>query len=102
MVTEAQVWDALAQIPDPEIPVISLVDLGVVRGIDVDARRVRVEFTPTFLGCPTLEVMRDQMASQMLERLSRRFGSVQEEKMVDATGIEPVTPTMSKYSMGSS
>src|SRR5580765_9082329 len=62
MVTVAQVWDALSEIPDPEIPVISLVDLGVVRGIDVDDRRVRVEFTPTFLGCPALEVMRDAMA----------------------------------------
>jgi len=64
-VTEAQVWDALAEIPDPEIPVISLVDLGVVRGIDVDDRRVRVEFTPTFLGCPALEVMRDAMANSI-------------------------------------
>ena len=41
MVTEAQVWDALAEIPDPEIPVISLVDLGVVRGVAVDGERVR-------------------------------------------------------------
>jgi len=65
VVTEAQVWDALAEIPDPEIPVISLVDLGVVRGIDVDDRRVRVEFTPTFLGCPALEVMRDAMADSI-------------------------------------
>ena len=65
VVTEAQVWDALAEIPDPEIPVISLVDLGVVRDIDVDDRRVRVEFTPTFLGCPALEVMRDAMADSI-------------------------------------
>jgi len=65
MVTEAQVWDALAQIPDPEIPVISLVDLGVVRDIDIDDRRVRIEFTPTFLGCPALEVMRDAMADSI-------------------------------------
>ena len=36
MVTEAQVWDALAEIPDPEIPVISLVDLGVVREVTCD------------------------------------------------------------------
>ena len=42
MVTEAAVWDALAEIPDPEIPVISLVDLGVVRDIEVDGQRVRV------------------------------------------------------------
>ena len=61
MVTEAAVWDALAEIPDPEIPVISLVDLGVVKSISVDAPRVRIEFTPTFMGCPALEAMRGQM-----------------------------------------
>ena len=65
MVTEAAVWDALAEIPDPEIPVISLVDLGVVRDVAVDGARVRVEFTPTFLGCPALEVMRDAMAEKV-------------------------------------
>ena len=65
MVTEQQVWDALAEIPDPEIPVISLVDLGVIRSVDVDDGRVRVEFTPTFLGCPALEVMRDAMAARI-------------------------------------
>ena len=62
MVTEAQVWDALAEIADPEIPVISLVELGVVRDVEVDGERVRVEFTPTFLGCPAQDVMRDRMA----------------------------------------
>ena len=62
MVTEAQVWDALAKIPDPEIPVISLVDLGVIRDVGVENGTVRVAFTPTFLGCPALEVMRDAMA----------------------------------------
>ena len=65
MVTEAAVWDALAEIPDPEIPVISLVDLGVVRDVAVDEARVRVEFTPTFLGCPALETMRDAMAARI-------------------------------------
>ena len=61
MVTEAAVWDALAEIPDPEIPVISLVDLGVVKSVAVDEERVRIEFTPTFMGCPALDAMRTQM-----------------------------------------
>ncbi len=65
MVTEEQVWNALAEIPDPEIPVISLVDLGVIRSVDVSRDQVRVEFTPTFLGCPALEVMRDAMAARI-------------------------------------
>ena len=57
-VTEHDVWEALAEIPDPEIPDISLVDLGVIKGVDVDGERVRVDFTPTFMGCPALEHMR--------------------------------------------
>ena len=65
MVTAERVWEALAEIPDPEIPTISLVDLGVVRDVAVEDGRVRVEFTPTFLGCPALEVMRDQMAESI-------------------------------------
>jgi len=62
MVTAERVWAALAEVPDPEIPVVSLVDLGVVRDVAVDGDRVTIEFTPTFLGCPALEVMRLHMA----------------------------------------
>ena len=61
VVTAERVWEALAEIPDPEIPVISLVDLGVVKDVAVEGERVRIEFTPTFMGCPALEVMRAQM-----------------------------------------
>jgi ring-1,2-phenylacetyl-CoA epoxidase subunit PaaD len=55
---EQQVWEALDEIPDPEIPVVSLVDLGVIRSVDVRDGHVRIEFTPTFLGCPALEFMK--------------------------------------------
>ncbi len=64
-VTEQQVWGALAEIPDPEIPVVSLVDLGVIRGVHVEGARVHVELTPTFLGCPALDAMRSQMTSRL-------------------------------------
>ncbi len=57
MVTEAQVWATLEEIPDPEIPVVSLVDLGVIRLVHVSDGAVRLELTPTFLGCPALETM---------------------------------------------
>jgi ring-1,2-phenylacetyl-CoA epoxidase subunit PaaD len=57
VVTADQVWAALDEIPDPEIPVISLVDLGVIRSVDVSNDHVQVELTPTFLGCPALEMM---------------------------------------------
>jgi ring-1,2-phenylacetyl-CoA epoxidase subunit PaaD len=58
VVAEAQVWEALEEIPDPEIPVVSLVDLGVIRSVDVRDGHVHIEFTPTFLGCPALEFMK--------------------------------------------
>jgi ring-1,2-phenylacetyl-CoA epoxidase subunit PaaD len=57
MVTAGEVWAALADVVDPEIPAVSLVDLGVVQDVQVDGRRVEVTLAPTFLGCPALEAM---------------------------------------------
>ena len=65
MVAEARIWEALEEIPDPEIPVVSLVDLGVIRSVDVREGHVRIEFTPTFLGCPALEVMKRAMEEKI-------------------------------------
>jgi ring-1,2-phenylacetyl-CoA epoxidase subunit PaaD len=67
VVTADQVWAALDEVEDPEIPVVSLVDLGVVRDVRIEGDRVHVGFTPTFLGCPALEVMRDRMAAKIVE-----------------------------------
>ncbi|MFL5234451.1 MAG: 1,2-phenylacetyl-CoA epoxidase subunit PaaD [Microvirga sp.] len=87
--TEAEVWEALAEIPDPEIPVISVVDLGVVRDVRVEAERVHVEFTPTFLGCPALEVMRDEMAARI-----EALGAEPEVEVVldDSWSTDRITP----------
>ncbi len=65
MVGEAEVWEALEEIPDPEIPVVSLVELGVIRSVDVENGHVRIEFTPTFLGCPALEFMKRAMEEKV-------------------------------------
>jgi ring-1,2-phenylacetyl-CoA epoxidase subunit PaaD len=67
MVTTEDVWAALANIPDPEIPVVSLVDLGVIKSVDVDGSQVRIGFTPTFMGCPALERMQTEMAAAIEE-----------------------------------
>jgi ring-1,2-phenylacetyl-CoA epoxidase subunit PaaD len=61
------VWAALTEIADPEIPVISLVDLGVVKAVAVDDGTARVDFTPTFMGCPALEAMQRAMESKIGE-----------------------------------
>jgi ring-1,2-phenylacetyl-CoA epoxidase subunit PaaD len=67
MVTADQIWAALDELPDPEIPVISLVELGVVRDVRVDGARVSVTLTPTFLGCPALDAMRRALESKLAE-----------------------------------
>ena len=58
---EDRVWAELASIPDPEIPAISLVDLGVIGSVGIDDERVLVELLPTFVGCPAIAVMQEQI-----------------------------------------
>ena len=56
-VTKDQIWDWLDAVPDPEIPVISVVDLGVVRDVSVSEEGVEVTITPTYTGCPAMSVI---------------------------------------------
>ncbi len=67
MVTAEQVWDALDEIPDPEIPVISPADPGVIRAATAEADNVHIESPPTSLGCPALEVMKRAMEAKIGE-----------------------------------
>jgi ring-1,2-phenylacetyl-CoA epoxidase subunit PaaD len=62
---EAEVWEALAEVPDPEIPVVSVVDLGLVHRVELDGERLRVELLPTFVGCPALELIRESVAERL-------------------------------------
>src|SRR4029079_5342829 len=87
VVTAEQVWDAVAELPDPEIPFVSLVDLGVVRGVEVRGREVRVEFTPTFLGCPALETMRERIAARI-----EALGAEPQVDVVDDWSTDRITP----------
>jgi ring-1,2-phenylacetyl-CoA epoxidase subunit PaaD len=64
---ESAVWAALHDVHDPEIPTISVVDLGVVRSVETAPGRVRVELLPTFVGCPAIDVMRDAVHERLDE-----------------------------------
>lgn len=57
----AQVWDWLEQVPDPEIPVISVVDLGIVRDVAWIDETCVITITPTYSGCPAMTVIRDDI-----------------------------------------
>lgn len=62
---EAAVRAALAEIPDPEMPVVSIVDLGLVEDVTVGVEGIRVELLPTFLGCPALELIERAVADRL-------------------------------------
>ena len=66
-ITEEQVWDALREVMDPEIPVLSLVDLHVVRSVEVQENKVKVVITPTFSGCPALDHMKGEIHEKLTE-----------------------------------
>lgn len=68
VVTAAQVWDWLEAVPDPEIPVISVVDLGVVRDVQVDQAGVRVTITPTYTGCPAMSVIAMDIETELAKQ----------------------------------
>lgn len=70
--TEADVRSALASVPDPEIPVLSVVDLGIVHRVTVRDDAIDVAILPTFVGCPALDVIRSTIAERLTERYDRQ------------------------------
>ncbi len=65
--TIAEVRAALAEVPDPELPVLSVVDLGIVHRVEVDPLGIRVAILPTFVGCPALDMIRGAIAERLGE-----------------------------------
>ena len=67
-VREETVMQWLEEVKDPEIPVLSLVDLGVISRVSVANGEVTIEMTPTFVGCPALEVMKEEIRVLLNEK----------------------------------
>lgn len=69
--TAEQAWQVLARVADPEIPVISVTELGIVRDVCADGDRVEVVVTPTYSGCPATEVIEQSIAAALREAGAR-------------------------------
>ncbi len=65
--TEKQIWDLLSEIPDPEIPVISITELGVLRKVNILNNKVTVSITPTYSGCPAMKTFEDDIKTKLKE-----------------------------------
>lgn len=64
-VTLEDIWQALDDIKDPEIPVVSLVEMGIVREVELTGNGVKVKMTPTFAGCPALHTMKQDIRAKL-------------------------------------
>lgn len=62
---ESEVWKKLEEINDPEIPSVSVVEMGMIHGVNVEGSKVVVEFTPTFVGCPALKIIEKNIVDQV-------------------------------------
>lgn len=58
-----RIWTALRGVSDPEIPPLSIVDLGIIADVHVSDDAVRIDLTPTFAGCPALDMIREEIRS---------------------------------------
>jgi ring-1,2-phenylacetyl-CoA epoxidase subunit PaaD len=65
--TEAAVRHALTRVADPEIPAVSIADLGMVERVDVDGDAIRVELLPTFVGCPAIEAIESAVVDALAD-----------------------------------
>ncbi|MDX1445417.1 1,2-phenylacetyl-CoA epoxidase subunit PaaD [Lishizhenia sp.] len=60
-ITKEYIWDLLEHVSDPEVPVLTIVDLGVVRNVEVKGEEVTVTITPTYSGCPAMQVIEEDI-----------------------------------------
>lgn len=65
---DEQLWQWLAEVPDPEIPVISVVDLGIVRALRWEGPTLVVVVSPTYTGCPAVRVINDDIVAHLQQR----------------------------------
>jgi ring-1,2-phenylacetyl-CoA epoxidase subunit PaaD len=68
MVTTDQIWQFLEEVSDPEIPVLTINDLGVVRDVQFDGVSCKVIITPTYSGCPAMQMIEDQIKEKLHEK----------------------------------
>lgn len=79
---EAAIWSALEHVPDPEIPAVSVVEMGMIRDVTVDAGHATVVVLPTFTGCPAIAIIQDDVG--------RAAGGVKGVSTVDVqTSFDP-------------
>ncbi len=66
-IEEKKIWDILETVTDPEVPVLTITDLGIVRDVIIDDDNIEIIITPTYTGCPAMDMITMQIRLAMLE-----------------------------------
>jgi len=68
MVTEKEIWEFLEEVYDPEVPVLTVVDLGVVQKVKLGNNSCKITITPTYSGCPAMHRMHSDIEDKLTEK----------------------------------
>ncbi|HET6243613.1 MAG: phenylacetate-CoA oxygenase subunit PaaJ [Bacteroidetes bacterium] len=67
VINEALIWNLLTEVPDPEVPAINVVELGVVRSVEIKQEAVCITITPTYTGCPAMKTIEQDIIQRLKE-----------------------------------
>lgn len=68
MVTIDEIWELLEQVNDPEVPVLTIIDLGIVQEVSLEQNTFRIKITPTYSGCPAMKTIEEDIISLLKEK----------------------------------
>jgi len=68
MISEKEIWSILEEVNDPEVPVLSILDLGIVRDVKTSGNHIDITITPTYSGCPAMDVISMDIRLKLIEK----------------------------------
>ena len=75
---EETIWNLLEHVKDPEVPVLSVIDLGIVRSVKVEGDKIEITITPTYSGCPAMDVISMDIRLKLIEKGYRNISIKQQ------------------------
>ena len=73
VISEDEIWELLEGVFDPEVPVLSVVDLGIIRSISIEKKTVYITITPTYIGCPAMQTIEKDIESRFVDTKIKNY-----------------------------
>ena len=68
VISESRIWTLLEEVKDPEVPVLSVIDMGIIRSVKTEADQIRITITPTYSGCPAMDIISMDIRLKLIEK----------------------------------